>query len=272
MKFLKKILGILDKKEMLKMAEGATDVGKVREGNEDYYLVRPERKLYIVADGMGGHNAGEVASKNATEIVDAYFTPELLSQLKGDNDQIREEIIKGVLEAHQKVFEMAENNQDNHGMGCTIVVALIDGNSLHLCHVGDARAYTCNDSGIKLLTKDHTHVMSLVDAGKMTMEEARESPLKSELTQAIGAPISIDPGYGHYTLKNGDKVLLCSDGLWDMLTDKEIYEILRKRKPVKTICQKLIEKANEAGGNDNVTVAVIRYENNKDVPENKRSE
>jgi len=267
MKFLKRVLGIPEKEEMMKMADGATDVGKVREANEDYFLVNPDRKLYIVSDGMGGHNAGEVASMNATESVNNYFTSELLSEISGDDEKIQNEMIKVVVDAHHKIIQMANSNEIYKGMGCTLVVAWIDGDILHLCHVGDSRAYMCNNSGIQLLTTDHSHVMSLVAAGKMTMEEARVSPLKNELSQAIGAPLEIEPDYNRYSMNNGDKILLCSDGLWDMLSDKEIYEILRKRKPVKTICQELIHKANQEGGHDNVTVVVMKYESNKNVSE-----
>jgi protein phosphatase len=262
MKFIKKVLGIPEKEEMMKMADGATDVGKVRDANEDYFLVNPDKKLYIVSDGMGGHNAGEVASMNATESVTNCFTSELLSEITGDDKKIQNEMIKVVIDAHHKIIQMADSNESYKGMGCTLVVAWIEGNSLHLCHVGDSRAYMCNNSGIQLLTTDHSHVMSLVAAGKMTFEEARVSPLKNELSQAIGASVAIEPDYNRYSMNNGDKILLCSDGLWDMLSDKKIYEILRKRKPVKTICQELIEKANQEGGNDNITVVVIRYENN----------
>jgi protein phosphatase len=257
MKIMKWLFDFSDDEKISQYAFGATDVGKVRENNEDYFLIRPENNLYIAADGMGGHNAGEVASKNAVENVSSYFTPELLSQLAGDDVKISREIVRAVINAHKKVFEMAQDNQAYHGMGCTIVVALIDGSALHLCHVGDARAYMCDDSGISLITTDHTHVMSLVEEGQMTMEEARTSPIKNELTQAIGAPRQINPGYGCYPLKEGDKILLCSDGLWDMLSDNEIHEILKQKKSAKMLCEELIKSANDAGGQDNITAVVI---------------
>jgi protein phosphatase len=262
MKFIKKVLGILKKEEMMKKADGETDVGKVREANEDYFLVNPDKRLYIVSDGMGGHNAGEVASMNATESVNNYFSTELLSEMRGDDEKIKNVMINALLNAHKEITDMAKSNATYTGMGCTLVVAWIDGDVLHLCHVGDSRAYMCNNSGIQLLTTDHSYVMSLVAESKMTMEEARVSPLKNELSQAIGASIEIEPDYNRYSIKNGDKILLCSDGLWDMLSDEEIYEILRNTTPVTTICQELIHKANQAGGHDNVTAVVIRHEDN----------
>jgi len=154
---------------------------------------------------------------------------------------------------------MAEENEAYRGMGCTVVIALIFGDALHLCHVGDARAYVCNATGINLLTTDHSKVMDLVKAGQMTLEEARTSPLKNELSQAIGSSLPIVPEYNLRGLQNGDKVLLCSDGLWDMLSDQEIYEIVRQKKPAKTLCEELASMANDAGGHDNITVIVFEY-------------
>lgn len=257
----------IPKEELPEWICGATDAGEKRDHNEDYFLIRHDKNLYIVADGMGGYNAGEVASLHAAEAVDAYFTQELMSQLKKDDEKIKSEINKCLLAAHQRVFDLAKSRKEYHGMGCTIVVALIDRCNLHISHVGDARAYVCDNGGIRLLTTDHSSVMELVKAGKMTMEEARTSPIKNEITQAVGAPRPVVPEYNHYTLKKGDKVLLCSDGLWDMLRDTEIYEILRQEGPAETLCKELIGAANEAGGHDNITVVVIEYKKEELSPE-----
>ena len=259
MKFLKQLLGISEQKDASPSIYGATHAGRERDNNEDCFMIRTDKNLFIAADGMGGHNAGEVASLKATEVIDAHFTEELLSQLRGDDEKIADEMTKSLLNANEKIVEMAESNRQYRGMGCTIVVALIDGDLLHLCHVGDARAYLSNDAGINLLTTDHSTVMELVKAGKMTLAEARTSPLKNELSQAIGSLVGLAPDYCRRTLRDGDKVLLCTDGLWDMLTDEEIYEILHQELPVKTIGQKLIKTANSLGGHDNITVVVIEH-------------
>jgi len=264
MKFLKKLLGDRRAQESTKgdLSEfiyGATDAGKERTNNEDYFLISLKKNLQIVADGMGGHNAGEIASLNAAETINDYFTLELLSLIRGDDKDIESELKQSLLAANQKILEMAEENEAYRGMGCTVVTALILEDALHLCHVGDARAYKCNATGIDLLTTDHSKVMDLVKAGQMTLEEARTSPLKNELSQAIGSPVPIVPDYNLYSLKDGDKVLLCSDGLWDMLSDEEIYEIVRQKKPAKTLCEELVKMANDAGGHDNITVVVIGY-------------
>ncbi len=241
------------------MAFGLTDVGKDRQVNEDYFIIKPEKHLFIVADGMGGHNAGDIASLNATTIANSFLTEEVIKQIKGDNRKIRDTIIKSLLHAHDRILEMAENNPQYEGMGCTIVVALILNNNLHLCHVGDARAYLANENGLTLLTRDHSYVMELVQKGKMTMEEARVSPMKNKLNQAIGASKSINPDYKHFELREDDKILLCSDGLWDMISDPQIEAILKLNKPVQKMCEILIKIANDAGGHDNITAVIIHH-------------
>ena len=262
MKLLKKLFGAWGRQDsaagdLYESVYGATDVGMDRDNNEDYFLVNLTKNLFIVADGMGGHNAGEVASLNATEAVNNHFAPEILSDIKGEKDKIQDELNTSVLNANHKILEMADKNSSYQGMGCTLVVALVEAGALHICHVGDARVYVCDAAGINLLTTDHSKVMDLVKAGQMTLEEARTSPLKNELSQAIGSSEPIVPDYNLYSLKDGDKVLLCSDGLWDMLSDEEIYEIVRQKKPAKTLCRELVKMANDAGGHDNITVVVI---------------
>jgi protein phosphatase len=266
MKLVKKLLEISQKETLQKMVHGATDVGKERTVNEDFFIINMEKNLFIVADGMGGHNAGDVASKNATQITDEYLKIDLLNDIRRDNRKIRETVIKSLLHAHLKILEMADKNSQYQGMGCTMVTALIIGNSLHLCHVGDARAYVCNEKGIVLLTRDHSFVMDLVQKGKLTREEARLSPMKNKLHQAIGASKTINPDYKHYILKNDDKILLCSDGLWDMMSDDQIYTVLKQDRPAKKICDTLIKMANNAGGHDNITAIVVQHIEKDDSP------
>jgi protein phosphatase len=257
MKLINKLLGSPGWEDSRKSAYGATDVGRDRSANEDYFRIIPEKCLYIVADGMGGHAAGDVASLNAAQTVDTYFSRQLLLEIQEDDKKVQEAIVESLLKAHQEILRMAETKRHYEGMGCTIVMAFIHENSLHLGHVGDARAYVGNNSGIKLLTTDHSFVMDLVQKGKMTMEEARLSPLKNRLNQAIGAATAIRPDYQHYFLEEGDRVLLCSDGLWDMLSDEQMHEALMQDQPAKIICENLINMANKAGGHDNITAVVI---------------
>ena len=238
-------------------AFGMTDPGKIRENNEDSFLLLPEKNLYIVADGMGGHNAGEVASSHAVTEVDNYLSPQLLPNIQGQDNRIRQELRNCLREVNLRIRQQAKAEPQYAGMGCTLVVALVDGDRLHLGHIGDSRAYRCAAVGITALTTDHSVVMELVRAGAMTEAEARASSLKNELTQAIGVRATIAPDYGTYTLQPDDWILLCTDGLWDMLTDAEIWEIVRQAKPLAERCQELIDRANAAGGQDNITVVLI---------------
>lgn len=259
MKFINKFIGLPGGKSWTKSVFGATDVGKERSDNEDYFRIVPEKCLFIVADGMGGHNAGDIASLNASQMVDTYFSPQLIAKIQDDDEKIQEAIVDSLLNAHREILRMAKGSRSYEGMGCTIVVTFIRGNALHLGHVGDARAYICNNWGIKLLTEDHSFVMELVKKGKMTMEEARLSPLKNRLNQAIGASVNITPDYCLYPLEEGDRLLLCSDGLWDMLTDEQMLQAVMQDLPPKKICENLIDMANHAGGHDNITAVVFIY-------------
>lgn len=217
--------------------------------------------MYVVSDGMGGHNAGEVASLNAVEMVDKYFTPNRILEMRRDREKIRRELINAVLNAHEHIVRMGQKKEEYFGMGCTIAIAFIHNQELHTCHVGDSRVCIVNQAGIQQITHDHSAVSEMVEAGEMTREEARHSPLKNRLTQALGVYFPINPEYNEHPLNKGDKVLLYSDGLWDMLSDEEIYTIVLKDVPPENICQKLIEKANEAGGDDNVTVLLVKIGN-----------
>ncbi len=259
---MNKFIGLPGGKSWTKSVFGATDVGKERSDNEDYFRIVPEKCLFIVADGMGGHNAGDIASLNASQMVDTYFSPQLIAKIQDDAEKIQEAMVNSLLNAHREILRMARGSRNYEGMGCTIVVTFIRGNALYLGHVGDARAYVCNNSGIKLLTEDHSFVMELVKKGKMTMEEARLSPLKNRLNQAIGASINITPEYCLYQLEEGDRVLLCSDGLWDMLTDEQMLQAVMQDLPPKKICENLIDMANHAGGHDNITTVVFIYSSN----------
>ncbi len=258
MNFVKKLLGSSEKNELSDRIYGATHVGKVRKNNEDCFLIDSDKQLFIAADGMGGARAGEVASLNAVKAVNHYLANELLEMIEGDNEEIKRELINGVLYAHRRIVGFAKKNAKFRGMGCTIVVALVEELDLHICHVGDARAYVVSNSRMKLLTTDHSWVMTLVKKGQMTLEEARNSPKKNKITQAIGIQ-RITPEYTHYKISPGDRLLLCSDGLWDMLPDVKIHKILKKKRSARATCETLIDKANRAGGKDNVTAVVVYF-------------
>lgn len=249
-------------------AYGSTDKGKQRDSNEDSYLLMPELDIYVVADGMGGHNDGAVASLNAVRVIGEYFVPEVISEMRSDRDKVEGSLRSAVMAAHEWLLRMIEANPEYDGMGSTIAISFVHDNVLHTCHVGDSRVYVINSWGITQITKDHSAVGELVRTGEMTKEEARQSPLKNQITQAIGVSFDIEPEYNRtYTLHEGDVVLLCSDGLWEMLPDEKIQAIVLEGKPMEETCSKLIHQANEAGGNDNITVVLIEIGQGEWPPE-----
>jgi PPM family protein phosphatase len=236
---------------------GLTDVGRIRDKNEDAFAILSDRYLYIVADGMGGHNAGEVASSEAVVAADAYFSAELVERMRREPDQIKPILKSALEEINRRVLQKSTENPAFARMGCAFIVAFANDNILHTCHVGDVRCYVCRDSGIVQITSDHTQVTELVRAGRMSPEEAERSPFRSILTRAIGGTDDISPEYNSFALVDGDRVLLCSDGLWGMVPDKEIHSIVRKKADLGAICQELVDTANAAGGKDNITVVMF---------------
>lgn len=239
------------------MIWGITDTGKQRDSNEDAFKIDHENNLFIVADGMGGHKAGEVASQQAIEMISTALGAIPLQSRTDTRINIEQQLYQVLRNSSTKILKMAKENPDYQGMGCTVVVALLEGKTLHTAHVGDARCYICNPKEIVQLGYDHSFVAEAIKEGKMTREEARLSDLKNQITMAIGSPKAIEPEYVKRVLSSGDRVLLCSDGLWDMLSDDNIHQIVMSLNDAKSVCEKLVKAANDAGGHDNITVVVI---------------
>jgi protein phosphatase len=231
---------------------GMTDTGLAREHNEDDYAIDKKQGLYIVADGLGGHKGGEVASKLAVKTILEFFRENIgsvESALK-----IRQAIEK----AHQNIVNLAVQDATLVGMGTTVVLALWQApDILHIANIGDSRAYLFRDGKISLLSQDHSKVAEMVRQGLLQQEEARVHPWRNIVTRSIGIEIGDGPFQKELNLKENDIILLCSDGLWDMLSDESIREIISHYKKPKEICAKLIAAANQAGGNDNITVIAI---------------
>ena len=231
---------------------GRTDTGRVRDHNEDSFAIMAERRLYLVADGMGGHNAGEVASRMAIEALVEYFSLAKVRQMAGNDEEIRHSLINGLRFANQRIMKAAEGKPGYRGMGCTLVACHLDGEALHTCHVGDARCYLADAASIRQITTDHT---GMAYYGKGDTEHP--PPKRPVVTMAIGFPFQQDPEYHRVPLLAGHKVLLCSDGLWSMVGDTELYAIIRNAATPETACTQLIDRANAAGGRDNITALVI---------------
>jgi serine/threonine protein phosphatase PrpC len=219
-----------------------TDVGRVREGNEDAYMVRDP--LFAVADGMGGHQGGEVASNLALERLERASD--------GDSD-----LADVVREANRAVFEQAAQDPGLAGMGTTLTAVRVQDERLHLAHVGDSRMYLLRDGRLERITTDHTVVEQLVDQGRMTAEDAKIHPQRSILTRALGVDEDIQVDEADVDVRPGDRVLLCSDGLTGMVDEDRILSILTATPDPQATCAALIEAANQAGGQDNITAVVL---------------
>ena len=237
---------------------GKTDIGRVRQGNEDALFSDEERGVFIVADGMGGHVAGEVASQMVAETVGLGVSGAVEEGLRGSDLEARTlELIK---EANRKILERADNEPEKRGMGTTLTLLTILPESVYLMdQVGDSRAYLLRDGVLRQITRDHTVVQQQVDRGALTPEQAREHPLSHILTRALGTENSVEADtYGDST-ELGDLFLLCSDGLSGMLPDDQIHEILSNpTEDLQEIADALIDAANRAGGLDNVTALVVK--------------
>lgn len=235
-----------------------SDVGKVRNMNQDYYYISTDEdliKVYILADGMGGYNGGEVASKLATATA--------LSYIKSNFDKISKEkeeilkLIKSAIEyANMIVYEKSNEQQELEGMGTTLEICLIYNNKIYIGHVGDSRIYRIRKEFIRKLTKDHSYVQKLVNDGTITKEEAANHPKKNMLTKALGCTVFVEPDVTVKGFIKDDIILICSDGLTNMVNEEEIYNIVKFNYRIAP--EKLIEKANENGGYDNITAIVIK--------------
>ena len=234
-----------------------TDIGKARDMNQDYYYIpdwEDEMHLYILADGMGGYNGGEVASKLATVTTLNYIKSNFETAEK-DKESIMNLIKSSMEYANMVVYEKSLEDAELEGMGTTLEVCLIYGNKAYIGHVGDSRIYRIRNELMRKITHDHSYVQKLVNDGTISKEEAVHHPKKNMLTKALGCKAFVEPDVTVKNILKGDTILMCSDGLTNMLEEKEIYEIINE--DYKMAVDKLIDKANEKGGYDNITAIVI---------------
>ncbi|MEO6774254.1 MAG: PP2C family serine/threonine-protein phosphatase [Kofleriaceae bacterium] len=241
-----------------------TDIGMVRDHNEDSAHMEPVSGFFIVADGMGGHAAGEVASAMAVETVKKSLEealPEILAFKKAPTDAGRRQLVQllqqAVLQAHQAVYQRGQTESDKQGMGTTLDVVLVAGAEAFVAHVGDSRTYLVRDGRSSQITTDHTVAEVLVIEGKLTIEEAQVSPLRTILVNAIGVSADVGVEMAHVTLKSDDRLLLCSDGLHDYFpSEEEIAQRLSAEKPGDALAE-MVELAKTRGGHDNITGVAV---------------
>ena len=232
-----------------------TDTGITREMNQDFYFASETDvgnlpNLYIVADGMGGHKAGDYASRYTIERVVAS-----VSRCPGGEPV---EILKeAIAKANELLIQDSNNDNDKHGMGTTLVACTIFEDSMIVANIGDSRLYVANDKLLQI-TRDHSLVEEMVRLGEMDEEAAREHPKKNIITRAIGAAETVEPDFFEVSLQNGDEVLLCTDGLTNMVKDEEILQIIQKNTNIEKQAELLMNTANNNGGMDNITVMLIQ--------------
>ncbi len=229
-----------------------TDIGKVRFRNEDNLLVVVDRpvKIFAVADGMGGHSGGDVASTLALDVIkNSTLEPRSLDS----------SLTRAINDANDEILQRGKESHELEGMGTSITVIAASDDRCIIAHVGDSRAYLYRQDTLTRLTDDHSLVEELVRRGKITPREALEHPQKHILTQALGSEGAVNIETSEITVQDGDKFLLCTDGLTGLVTDEDIECIIGKNADLTTQARKLIDEANKNGGFDNITVILIKY-------------
>jgi protein phosphatase len=228
--------------------------GLRRARNEDSYLVRPDKRLYAVADGMGGHAAGDVASRMAVEALDREFPAD------ADPDAIERLLVDATKTANCEILEVGRREADKRGMGTTLttLVTPVNGAGCIIAHIGDSRAYRIRSGSLEQLTTDHTWVQQQVDLGALTLKTARSHPLSSVLTRVLGVDEGVPPDVLRSDVVAGDMFLLCSDGLTGIVYDASIAAMLVEGGALEEMARALVAAANERGGYDNSTVVLVR--------------
>ena len=256
---MKKISGSIPWNGLQLFYFGISDNGQIRKINEDDFLIMPEYCLFCVADGMGGHAAGEVASRLTLESI-ANFMDSInpKTDVTAPGDSSHKLFTSPALEAS---IDFANSRvcleADGRMMGSTIVAGQFMNNELRLAHVGDSRAYLCNSGGLQQLTEDHSLVYDLYLQGQISKEEMRIHPQRNIITRAIGSGAEVKIAVQSQAIKKGDLFLFCSDGLTSMLEDEQIADILNSGEELTQIGENLVQRANDAGGRDNITVLLI---------------
>ena len=240
---------------MIFSAAARSDVGMRRSANEDAYALVPELGLFLVADGMGGHIGGQMASHLAAE-----STVAAMRRVAGHRATFTEKLRYCLGEANREIFETAQRKPELSGMGTTLVALLAGGGRLGLLHVGDSRAYLIRRGRIRQLTDDHSLVAEMVRRREISELDAREHPHRHVLTRAVGVRRGVEGDLAELTPESGDLVVLCSDGLTGHLDDREIGTLATRCPDLETGCNQMVDLANRRGGEDNITVAIVRID------------
>jgi len=248
--------------------EARTDVGRKRKENEDSLLVNAEQKLFVVADGMGGHAAGEVASRLAVDAINEFVcltsSDEEITWPFGLEEDISYDgnrLKTAIRYANRKVLDATRQRAEYEGMATTVAAVLIDGETANLAHVGDSRVYLFRDAELSQLTSDHSWVNEQILSGALSADQARTHPLRNVVTRALGGRSELVVDLQSSRMRGGDVLLLCSDGLTTMLPDDDIARIFRESGgDIERTASALVEEANARGGEDNITVLLVQFQ------------
>ncbi|HZW21320.1 Stp1/IreP family PP2C-type Ser/Thr phosphatase [Noviherbaspirillum sp.] len=239
---------------------GLTDPGLMRAQNEDAIALGTPDRFIILADGMGGYNAGEVASSIATKVVYGALdqSPDLAQTVPPGSTAVRALLVRAFQQANSAILEAARAEPAYHGMGTTLVAAVFHGDEVTVAHVGDSRAYRLREGELRQITRDHSLLQEQIDAGLITPELARFSSSKNLVTRAVGVAGDLDVEVHGHRVQAGDIYLLCSDGLTDMLSDTEVLEVMLREGSLDDMCRSLVQRANSNGGLDNISVVLAK--------------
>jgi serine/threonine protein phosphatase PrpC len=248
-------------------ASGASDIGRKRQRNEDSFIVNDAVHLYLVADGMGGHNAGDVASQTAAKTIESFLAHSheereltwpfgIDPRMSFDANRLR----TALKLANHKIWQLADSNQEYTGMGTTVVAVVITADIASVASVGDSRLYLWRDEDLKVLTRDDIWINETWVRRAFTEDQLQKIPLKNVLSKAIGSKEDVEFPIQEIQLQHDDMLLLCSDGLHGLVTSDQIITVLREKKlSMQDACNALIAMANEAGGRDNITIILLKY-------------
>lgn len=234
-----------------------SDKGLRRQNNEDACFILLPDKVYVVADGVGGGNAGEIASRTAVSQIANYIVDHPIGK-KEDKYKIAEYFQTCLDYVNRKIYDLSNKYEENHGMATTVVVVYAGRGKAYITNVGDSRAYLFRDEQLTQLTEDHTYVNTLVKAGVLTKEEAEVDERKNVITRALGAEPEVEPDFFQVDIQEGDRLIICTDGLYDEVATEEMIGILKRDLTMSEVCKEMVSLANGNGGHDNITVIGLR--------------
>ncbi len=236
-----------------------TDKGNIRNGNEDSIFVLPEQRLYIVADGVGGHNSGELASRMSVGYMAQYMALNPINKVKSKAGLKRyfQDCFSG---ANELVYNKARYEKANRGMATTALVCYLRTDDCYVINVGDSRAYLVREGVMRQLTEDHTLVNDMIKNGMLSRDEALQHPDRHMITKAIGGEAGIEPDFYHFKIYPGDLIIMCTDGLYAEVGAEKMLKMAMETKAMHRLARNLVDEANHAGGKDNISVVCIKIQ------------